>query len=490
MTNCKHCGKPIDEDSYFCKYCGVQKYNPQKIKYYLAIFVIQPKDNLTSFYDSLYKNCIDFTIIDLRASQNDKYPVAIDYLNRSWTCIEEDADFNRAVLFDYEGKFIGSFTLNTEAQRFNAAHFLSDAPFLILPFELFGRSQNIINQYLLEREKKKVLYFRVTGTDDEDEYNQKVKPIVDNLKKNNIDNYSLNFYSKEKREILDEDCEYGINRPEVINAGAIYLLDNQRNGLFGWNIDDFSEPFSLTELLGILKNPNYHILPYTEISKQKKDTATRYFDKYFLFVSIKTDRVAKITEQPVEEANLEVWPRLSSISWILSDCEGNIKYEIKKEVKLEDSYGSTLKNDSDLSIEDTLELFYDFYGSNMIIVGHNIDLIKKILIAECFRLKQEYCFAENEYFWFERLANMLRHNNSICTMASAINFYKQKKPYHHDKCFSLTDLYNILCDDIKKIEIDQAVVIYNCFQKLLEKGIICNPYSDIISKIQNESFAQ
>lgn len=59
MTSCKHCGKPIDESSYFCKYCGVPVYNPQKIKYYLAIFVIQPKDNLTSFYDSLDKNGID-----------------------------------------------------------------------------------------------------------------------------------------------------------------------------------------------------------------------------------------------------------------------------------------------------------------------------------------------------------------------------------------------------------------------------------------------
>lgn len=99
MTNCKHCGKPINEDSYFCKYCGVQKYNPQKIKHYIAIFVIQPKENLTSFFDSLDKNGIDFTIIDLRASQNNKYTVAIDYLNRCWTYVKGDADSNRAVLF-------------------------------------------------------------------------------------------------------------------------------------------------------------------------------------------------------------------------------------------------------------------------------------------------------------------------------------------------------------------------------------------------------
>jgi hypothetical protein len=488
MTNCKHCGKPIDEDSYFCKYCGVPVYNPQKIRYYLAIFVIQPQIDLTSFYDSLNKNGIDFTIIDLRASQNDNYTVATTYLEKCWEYFEEDADFNRAVLFDNEGIFVGSFVLNTEEQRFYAGHFLSYAPFQILPFELFGESQNIIKQYLLERNKKRVLFFRITGTDDENEYNQKVKPIIDLLKKNNIDNYSVNYYSREKREILEYDCEYGIYRQEEINAGAIYLLDKKSNSYFGWNINGFSEPFCLTELLGILKNPNYHIVPYSKIHEYKEEPITNFFDKFLLFVNIKTDRAAKITEQPVEESNLEIWPRLSSISWILSDCEGNIKYEIKKEVKLEDSYGSTLKNDSDLSIEDTLELFYDFYGSNMIIVGHNIDLIKKILIAECFRLKQEYCFDENEYFWFERLANMLRHNNSICTMTSAIDYYIEKKPYHHDKCFSLTDLYNLLFDDKKNIEIDQAVVIYNCFQKLLEKGIICNPYSDIISKRQKGNF--
>ena len=67
MIYCEHCGKSISEDSRFCNYCGSSVFNNNKIKYYLAIIVIENLDSLSSFYDSLDANCVDFTIIDANA---------------------------------------------------------------------------------------------------------------------------------------------------------------------------------------------------------------------------------------------------------------------------------------------------------------------------------------------------------------------------------------------------------------------------------------
>ena len=208
-----------------------------------------------------------------------------------------------------------------------------------------------------------------------------------------------------------------------------------------------------------------------------------------MFVNIKTDRAAKTSEQPVDESNLEIWPRLLSISWLLSDCEGNIKYETKIDIRLEDSEGSALNNKSYLSIEDALEIFYNFCGTNMIVVGHNINLIKKIIIAECYRLKEKLWYDDNEVFWYERLANYLKKDNTICTLESALSFYNERYSYRQEtNSFSLKDLYNLLFKDSKNIKLDHAIAVYNCFQNLLDKEIINNPYSEIINKRNNGIF--
>ena len=494
MIYCEHCGKSISEDSRFCNYCGSSVFNNNKIKYYLAIIVIENLDSLSSFYDSLDANCVDFTIIDANAVKFKKYNIPEIILQDFYLLNNR----NTALLFDEEGHIAGEFSLITEYARFRVLHFLIDAPFQILPIELLGKPNSVIQKYLSEKNNKLTLSLKITDCyEDHDQPigSEVVKTIKKQLDKHDIVNYSVNTLWIEELEFLRDDCEYGIYRPHQVSVGAIALYDGFRV-IYGANsdfsLDMDSVPFRVPELMMALKSPRYKIKqPKDNQEKIERDENTFLYNRYFMFLNITTDRTVFNKEVNVNEDNSQMWPRLTSISWIISDCEGNIKHiESKKQIILYDSDNNKYAcEDANLTAEDALYELYNHINSRYFtVVGHNIELIKKIIMAECYEIKkQELLYDEDEWYWYESLISTMENVKSICTMVPTLALMKETDPNIQLENLSLRGAYNHLFEGKKVPYHDYAISTYNCYSKLLNMGLIENPFTDIVELRNNES---
>lgn len=487
MKYCEHCGKSISEDSKFCNYCGSPVFNEYKIRYYLAIIISEQQDTLSSFYDILLNNAVNFTIIDANSIINQKYnideEILIDYFNFTFGT-------NYALLFDEQGAIAGKFNIGSEYSRFKTANFLSNSPYLILPAELLGKKENVIQRYISEKNNKLTLSLKITDCYEDHDHpvgSEVVKSIKEQLDKHDIVNYSVNTLWIEELEYLRDDCEYGIYRPHQVSVGAIALYDGFRV-IYGANSDSMldidSIPFRVPELMMSLKSPLYKIKqPLDKHEKAERNEHDFLYNKYFMFINITTDRAVTNKEDKVDEDNSHMWPRLSSISWLISDCEGNIKHiEGKKKIILYDSQNNKINSNAHITAEDALYEFYNHINSSFFtIVGHDIELIKKIIMAECYEMKkQETFYDEEEYYWYERLIWIMEQVKSICTMAPVFALMKEDNPNMQLDNLSLREAYNHLFSEKNVPYHDYAISTFNIYSELLHKGRVNNPYSEII----------
>ena len=496
MKYCEHCGKSISEDSRFCNYCGSPVFNEYNIKYYLAIVVSEKRSKLSSFYDSLYANCVNFSIIDANAVRYHKNEILDnilhDYINQEDLFLDDDFSNNRniALLINNDGHVAGEFSLETEYARFRVLHFLIDAPFQILPIEMLGKSENVRTKYLIEKNNKRTLSLEITDCYEDHDHpvgSEVVKSIKEQLDKHGIVNYSVNTLWIEELEYLRDDCEYGIYRPHQVSVGAIALYDGFRV-LYGANssmmLDFDTRPFRVPELIMALKNPYYKIKqPLEKHEKAERNEHDFLYNKYFMFINITTDRAVNIKEENVDEDNYHMWPRLASISWIVSDCEGNIKDEyITKRIILRDSKGKVINSEGYISVHSALkDLYNNINPRYFTLVGHNVELIKKVIMAECYEMKkQETFYIEDEYYWFEDLITTMKEVKSICTMTPIISLLKEHDPDGQFESIDLEPAYSQLFREKKLPYHDYAISTYNCYSKLLNMGLVENPYSDII----------
>ncbi len=492
MKYCEHCGKSIDEDSKFCKYCGSSVFNENKIKYYLAIIVSVQQDTLSSFYDILLNNAVNFTVIDANSIINQKYnieeEVLMGHFNFSY-------NKNYALLFDEKGKINGEFNIGSEYSRFKTAHFLSNSPYLILPVELLGKKENVIQRYISEKNSKPTLSLEITDCyeDEGQKGSKKVQLMKKELDKHDIANYIINTWWREQLEYARYDCEYGKYRPYDVSVGAIQL-SNSIIMTYGANcyLDFGSEPFRVPELLMALKNPQYKVKhPLDESEEVIIKENDFLFNKYFMFINITTDRPIFNEDADVNETNSHNWPRLTSISWLISDCEMNIKHiEGKTRIILLDSENKNISSNANTTNEEALLRLNNHINSNdFTLVGHNVELIKKTIIAECYEIKnKETFYDEEEYYWYENLIRTMKDVKSICTMAPIINLLKDGANIYQQKdSFSLKEAYNYLFKDKKISYNDYAIDVFNCYSQLLQNGLVENPYSDIVKNRNDES---
>lgn len=156
-----------------------------------------------------------------------------------------------------------------------------------------------------------------------------------------------------------------------------------------------------------------------------------------LFFDTETTGVPKNYKAPVTDLNN--WPRLVQIAWILTDEIGNelksIEYLIKPigfSIPIEasnihgitDGYAKQNGHDLKLVLE---EIILDISKSNTVI-AHNIKFDEKIIGAELLRLG---------------LANELANKQKKCTMELSTNFCKISGPYGY-KWPRLDELHKLL----------------------------------------------
>ncbi|MCX6665594.1 MAG: 3'-5' exonuclease [Euryarchaeota archaeon] len=189
----------------------------------------------------------------------------------------------------------------------------------------------------------------------------------------------------------------------------------------------------------------------------------------YLFFDTETTGLPKHYNAPVEQ--LENWPRLVQIAWLLFDgsqhCTSEKNYMIKPDgftipesaVKI---HGITtekaLSKGADLS--PVLKEFSDDMNTAMVVVGHNINFDEKIVAAEFLRKKMNHSLFDK---------------TRICTMQSSTDFCKLPGKYGNYKWPNLKELHRKLFHE----EFDGAHNAFSdvsacakCFFELKKQGVI------------------
>ena len=190
----------------------------------------------------------------------------------------------------------------------------------------------------------------------------------------------------------------------VFNLASLYAC-----GALKWDNDKFMSLMSTLDL----KRFNNHIKLIEDNARSKCDVAP-----YYLFFDTETTGMPRDYDAPASE--LDNWPRLVQISWILTSRAG---YTISKEEfivrpdgfeipsEASNVHGITTANAqrNGHDIKHVLNQFLGNVNKSTILVGHNIDYDIKVVDAELIRL------------WGKEV---LKNKQHICTMKESKNFCK------------------------------------------------------------------
>lgn len=186
----------------------------------------------------------------------------------------------------------------------------------------------------------------------------------------------------------------------------------------------------------------------------------------YLFFDTETTGLPKKFNAPISD--LDNWPRLVQIAWLLSDDFGEVisqeEYIIKPKdfiIPLESSavHGiDNLKAEREgKDLKDVLDVFnYSLSINNLSLVAHNIMFDRNIVASEFLRMEMSSNFLDL---------------NTICTMKSSVDFCdlpNKKFPKLSDLHFKLfnkgfDNAHNALAD---------VIACYNCFFEMKKRGII------------------
>ena len=188
----------------------------------------------------------------------------------------------------------------------------------------------------------------------------------------------------------------------------------------------------------------------------------------YLFFDTETTGLPKNWKAPVTDLNN--WPRMIQIAWILCDKNGNriesddyiIKpenFEISREASR--VHGITteraIKEGDDL--ERILNKFNELVEQSDFIVAHNISFDEKILGAELLRKKIQSNF---------------NRKKKLCTMHSSTNYCRIPGPYGY-KWPKLSELHiKLFGEDFEEAHDASADInaTEKCFWKMREIGVI------------------
>ncbi len=188
----------------------------------------------------------------------------------------------------------------------------------------------------------------------------------------------------------------------------------------------------------------------------------------YLFFDTETTGLPKNWKAPVTDVNN--WPRMIQIAWILCDDDVNIidaddliilpeNFEIPMAAAT--VHGITTKRATieGVPLVDALNKFNELLEETDCIVGHNINFDEKIIGAEFVR---------------KQIPTSLHEKQKICTMELATNFCKIPGPYGY-KWPKLSELH-IKLFGVDFADAHDAAIDINatakCFWEMKRKGII------------------
>jgi DNA polymerase III epsilon subunit-like protein len=184
----------------------------------------------------------------------------------------------------------------------------------------------------------------------------------------------------------------------------------------------------------------------------------------YLFFDTETTGLPQSWDAPVED--LDNWPRLVQIAWLVYDEQG---IEIEKVSKIIMPEGFTIPSEaSDIHgistdraydegdyLIDVLESFMNSLENCRYLIAHNIAFDEKIIMAELLR---------------KNISNNIQNIEKICTMLSTVNLCKLPSHYGY-KWPKLMELHKVLFG----VEFDDAhdaladiEACAKCFLKLRE----------------------
>ena len=213
---------------------------------------------------------------------------------------------------------------------------------------------------------------------------------------------------------------------------------------------------------------NYIEFPFEDVEIIRHDFSKIPFKKYFLFFDTETTGLPKNIDASYKDLNN--WPRLVQIAWILADENGEIKNQKDYIIKPE---GFSIPKEST-----------KVHGISNEDATLNGTLISKILSEFAYFLEcTDYIVAHNIKFDFNIVASELIRNNisssliqkqQICTMKSTVNYCKipGDKGYKYPK---LVDLYKTIFHSEFNKAHDSFVdvgVLFKCFYELKRMKII------------------
>lgn len=197
-------------------------------------------------------------------------------------------------------------------------------------------------------------------------------------------------------------------------------------------------------------------------------TADSYGSAFYLFFDTETTGLPKNWKAPVTD--LDNWPRLIQIAWVLYDKEGNMLEEKSHIVKPEgfeipkvasDIHGITTEKAlaEGRPLIDVLKEFNQVAGRAQNLVAHNMSYDIMIVHAELLRNKLP-CDIEKKV--------------KTCTKESSTNFCKIDGPYGF-KWPKLNELYMKLFNEELKDAHDALVDVKataKCFWEMKKRGIM------------------
>jgi len=190
----------------------------------------------------------------------------------------------------------------------------------------------------------------------------------------------------------------------------------------------------------------------------------------FLFFDTETTGLPKRYWAPLDD--LDNWPRLVQLAWLLTDETGREIKSISKIIKPNGfiipaeaaavhGISTERAHEEGVSLNPVLKEFVSAVDEAKILVAHNIQFDEKIMGAELLRNKHEHKL-------FER--------PKICTMQSSTNYCAIPSEYGY-KWPKLVELHNCLFGEEFKDAHDALADVRacaRCFFELIDRGVIKN----------------
>jgi len=219
---------------------------------------------------------------------------------------------------------------------------------------------------------------------------------------------------------------------------------------------------------GVTEYQNYIDYPFENIDKFQFNLLDTISTKTFLFFDTETTGLPKNWKASYKDLNN--WPRLIQVAWIIADINGSIieqknyiikpnGFNIPEDATRIHKISTQKATQYGQELDFILNKFNDCVNKSDVIVAHNLSYDLNVIASEMFRSNIDSDIMDKE---------------RICTMESTVDFCKLPSNYGY-KFPKLSELYQKLFYSSFEESHDASVDIkatYKCFYELLKNKTI------------------